>query len=72
MSVAVPGYVLVAGNQPAFAQRAGVSTLQWINMPSYDVPGCANQCTATPGCKAFDVCECAPVSLLVFRSALFP
>lgn len=31
-------------------------------MNSYDVPGCANQCTNTVGCRSFDVCKlCLPV-----------
>lgn len=66
-SLAVPGYLLVTSNQAAIAQKATVSTLNWINMALYDVLGCANQCTNTVGCKSFDVCES---SLLVAVSVI--
>lgn len=53
----VTGYLLVTANQTAIAQKATVSMMNWINMASYDVQGCANQCTNTLGCKSFDLCE---------------
>ncbi|KAH8755750.1 hypothetical protein F5883DRAFT_649844 [Diaporthe sp. PMI_573] len=51
----VTGYLLVTANQTAIAQKATVSMMNWINMASYDVQGCANQCTNTLGCKSFDL-----------------
>ncbi|KAI7774550.1 hypothetical protein LA080_008249 [Diaporthe eres] len=54
-SLVVPGYLLVASNQPAIAQKVTSFTMNWINLASYDVPGFANQCTNTVGCRSFDV-----------------
>lgn len=58
MSNVVPGYLLVASNQAAIAEKATSFTLNWVNMGLYDAQGCANQCTATAGCRSFDICEC--------------
>lgn len=54
------GLAATGTNTSALAPPANF--MRWYNMPSYDYVGCSNYCTATTGCKAFNMCTLPPLS----------